>query len=212
MRRRLRFVLLSGVGLGALLLAAAGFLVYWFQFGPGFEREVDRLAALLEVRPGMTLAEIGAGRGRMAVLVARRIGSSGRLHATEIEGGKLDAIRSGASTAGLTNVTVFRAGADFSGLPEACCDAVYMRRVYHHFTDAEAMNKSIYSSLRPSGRLVIIDFLSPRWPFFLRHGIPADEVARQLRSTGFTLERRLEGWSPIDYCLVFRKPVAATSR
>ncbi len=210
MRRRLRFVLLSGAGLTALLLAAAGCFVYWFQFGPGFEQEVDRLAALLEVRPGMTLAEIGAGKGRMAVLVARRIGSSGRLYATEIEDGKLEAIRSAA--AGLTNVTVIHAGADSSGLPEACCDAVYMRRVYHHFTDAEAMNKSTYSSLRPSGRLVIIDFLSPRWLFFLRHGIPADEVARQLRSAGFTLERRLDGWSPIDYCLVFRRPLGATSQ
>jgi hypothetical protein len=53
---------------------------------------------------------------------------------------------------------------------------------------------------------VVIDFLSPRWLFWMRHGIRIDAVAGQVTSSGSRLEGRIESWSPIDYCLVFRKP------
>lgn len=190
------------LGLPALLVTAAGLAIFWSQFGPGLDREVSRLASLVELRPGMTVAEIGAGKGRMAVLVARRLGPSGRLYATEIEAAKLDAIRGAAAAAGLTNITVLEAGEHAANLPDACCDVIYMRRVYHHFTDAAAIDKTLYAALRPGGRLAIIDFLTPRWIFWTRHGIASDVVLAQLTPAGFTLERRVNGWSPIDYCLV----------
>jgi hypothetical protein len=44
--------------------------------------------------------------------------------------------------------------------------------------------------------------------FLFHHGIASDLVANQVTSAGFTLENRIERWSPIDYCLVFRKPPA----
>ena len=84
-----------------------------------------------------------------------------------------------------------------------------MRRTYHHFTRAADINKSLFAALRPGGRLAIIDFLSPRWLFFLRHGIPRNAVAREVVAAGFVLDRRIDRWSPIDYCLVFRKPPPA---
>jgi hypothetical protein len=46
--------------------------------------------------------------------------------------------------------------------------------------------------------------------FFLRHGIPSDLLIGQITAAGFTLERRIDGWSPIDYCLIFRKYGDAT--
>ena len=51
--------------------------------------------------------------------------------------------------------------------------------------------------------------LSPCWLFFLHHGIASDVVAGQVTAAGFALERRVDGWSPIDYCLMFRKPWAS---
>jgi SAM-dependent methyltransferase len=200
-------LLLLAAGLVALLAAIVGGAIFWSR-GPGLDGEVARLASLVNLRGGTSVAEIGAGGGRMAVRVAGRLGPSGRLYATEIEAGKRDAIRSAAAAAGLANIDVLEAGEHSAGLPEACCDLIYMRRVYHHFTDAASINKTLYAALRPGGRLAIIDFLSPRWVFWLRHGIPLDVVLGQITSAGFTLERRVEGWSPIDYCLVFRKPAA----
>lgn len=199
-------LLLVAAALCVGLLGAGSLAIYWFQFGPGLAREADRLASLLELRPGMTVAEIGAGSGRIAVHLARRLGPSGRLYATEIDAAKLEAIRSRAAAAGLAHVTAPLAGQRSTGLPDACCDVIYMRRVYHHLTDPAAINGSLYAALRPGGRLAVIDFLSPRWIFFLRHGIPAQVPLVQIPSAGFTLEQRIDGWSPIDYCLVFRKP------
>jgi ubiquinone/menaquinone biosynthesis C-methylase UbiE len=155
------------------------------------------------MQPGMTVAEIGAGRGRMAVLLARRLGPSSRIYATEIEPEKQNAIRSAA--AGLASFSVLPAAESSVNLPEACCDAIYLRRVYHHLSDSAAINRSLYLSLRAGGRLAIIDMLTPRWIFWTRHGIPAETVVAQVTAAGFRLERRVDRWSPIDYCLVFQK-------
>lgn len=203
--RRSGLLILVAV-LATLLLIAVGLAIFWFQYRPGLEGEADRLTLLLELRPGMTVAEIGAGKGGLAVRLARRLGPAGRLYATEIEAHKLQAIRSAAAADGLANITVLEAGEHSANLADSCCDAIYMRRVYHHLTDPSAINKTLYAALRPGGRLAVIDFLSPRWLFFLRHGIPPDVVVGRITSAGFSLDRRIEGWSPIDYCLVFRKP------
>lgn len=198
-------LLLLGAGALVLLVGVIVLAISWWSRGPGLDAEVSRLAFLVELRPGTTVADIGAGNGRMAVRVARRLGPSGRLYATEIEAGKLAAIRKAAAAAGVVNVAVLEAGERSTRLPDACCDVIYLRRVYHHLTDAAAINQSLYAALRPDGRLAVIDMLSPRWLFFLHHGIPADVVVSQLTAAGFVLDRRIVAWSPIDYCLIFRK-------
>ncbi|MEK7408174.1 MAG: methyltransferase domain-containing protein [Acidobacteriota bacterium] len=202
-RRWFRFLLVPAA-LFVALLGAAGFAVFWFQCGPGLAKEADRLASVVELRPGLTVADIGAGRGRIAVRLARRLGPSGRLYATELGAAKLETLRRAA--AGLANVSVLAASEHSTGLPDACCDVIYMRRVYHHLTDPAAVSKGLYAALRPGGRLAVIDMLSPRWIFFLHHGIPPDVPLGQLSAAGLVLDRRIDGWSPIDYCLVFRRP------
>jgi ubiquinone/menaquinone biosynthesis C-methylase UbiE len=204
MKRLRRFLL--WLGLGILVLGTAGLVLYWYQRGPGLAREVERLSELVAFRPGMTVADVGAGKGRMAALVARRLGAAGRLYATEIEAGKVEAIRRAAAEDGSGNIIAVHSGPRSTGLSDGCCDVVYMRRVYHHFSDREAMLRGLHAAVRPGGRLAVIDLPSPRWLFFLRHGIRADDLIRHLTSAGFVLERRVDGWSPIDYCVVFRKP------
>lgn len=204
MRRTAKRFLIVAAAVIVLLLAIAGAAAYWSEFGPGLDREVARLAALLELRPGMTVAEIGAGKGRMAVRMARRLGPSGRLYATEIDAGKLQAIRNAARRSGLDNITVVEGGERSTGLPAACCDVIYMRRVYHHFTDAAAMGKALHAALRPRGRLVVLDFLFTGWRIFPSHGVASESVVRELTQAGFTPERSIPRWSPIGYCAVFR--------
>ncbi len=210
MMSRRSCLLALAAGLAVFLLAASG-LVLWSQRGPGLRNEADRLASVIELRPGMTCAEIGAGRGRMAVRMAQHLGPSGHLYATEMEDEKLRAIRSAASDAGVANIAVIRAGEHSANLPDNCCDVIYMRRVYHHLSDAAAINRTLYNAIRPGGRLAVIDFLSPRWMLFLHHGIRSDVLVSQVTAAGFILERRIDGWSPIDYCLIFRKRVLSGS-
>ena len=200
-------ILVAAVVVLVLVAAAGAGVAWWFNRGPGFERECDRLAALAATRPGMVVADIGAGSGRMAASMAFRIGPSGRLFATEINEVLLQSIRERAAGQGLSNVTPILAGESTTGLAADCCDVIYMRRVYHHLTDARAVATSLYSSLRPGGRLVVIDMWTPDRLPFVRHGIPAETVRSGLERAGFQLERQIDRWSPIDYCLVFRKLV-----
>jgi ubiquinone/menaquinone biosynthesis C-methylase UbiE len=189
----------------------------------GAEAEADRLTALLALRPGMTLAEIGAGDGAMTLAVAVRVGADGRVYATEIEAEKQDAIRSAAREAGLANVTVLPAQLDATGLPSACCDAIFMRHVYHHLGEPAAIGRDLLRALRPGGVLVVVDF-PPTWylrpftpegvgPERSRHGIEPADALRELLAAGFGLSRRIEPWQerwlgPDSYALVLVRPAA----
>ena len=179
MLKKLRWPLL-------LLLALAGALyaigVYRDTY-PG--AEVTRLIELLELKPGTTVAEIGAGKGRMTVQVADYVGPAGHIYATELEGAILEELLNNTAAAGFPNITIVDGEEADTNLPVACCDAIFMSKVYHHFTDPPAMNRSIYEALRAGGRLAVIDFEPRVWRFWLSrpdgvpenrggHGMPLD--------------------------------------
>ncbi|MBI2186436.1 MAG: methyltransferase domain-containing protein [Acidobacteria bacterium] len=170
--------------------------------------EVSRLTELLSLRQGMTVAEIGAGTGWLTVEVARRVGQSGRVYSTELNADRLNDIRRAVVEAQLPNVTVLEAGEQATHLPPECCDAVFMRRVYHHLTAPAAILASIHEGLRLGGRLAIIDFrpdgLVGR---ITRMGVDRSEVIRAASAIGFELVASGE-WPGVDhYVVVFRKGV-----
>ena len=137
---------------GAVLVVAVLMLAGWDS-----ETEVDRLARLLDIRPSDTVADIGAGDGGLSIEVATVVGEAGQVFATERSPRRRDDIREAVAIAGLGNVTVVEAGEHETNLAPAGCDAIFMRRVYHHLTDAAAFNASLYASLKPGGRLAIIE-------------------------------------------------------
>jgi ubiquinone/menaquinone biosynthesis C-methylase UbiE len=188
------------------------------------QSEADRLADLLALERGMTVAEIGAGGGDFALAVAERVGPGGRVLATEIEAEQRDEIRAAAQDAGLANVEVLEAESAATGLPAACCDAVFMRHVYHHLTEPAAIDRDLLRALEPGGRLVVVDF-PPTWylrPFTpegvgeerSRHGIEPEAALQELVAAGFERIEVIDPWherwlGPDSYALVVRKPKAA---
>ena len=180
------------------------------------EVEVPQLAALLELKPGMTVADVGAGFGSSTVVFAKWIGS-GKVFATDIGQRQLRAIRDYVDKESLTNVTVIEGSAAATNLPPACCDALFMRDVYHHVTEVDAFNASLLASLKPGGRIAVIDF-APRPGSTLPSGVPANRgghgispavVVAELRAAGFTHLRTIESWPPGDketfHLSLFRK-------
>lgn len=192
--------------------------------GPGFRAsgpELPRLRHVLAIAPGRSVADVGAGRGELTVALATEVGPSGRVYSTEIDPESLEQIRAAVAAARLENVTLVQARADETGLPVSCCDAIVLRRVYHHLTDSAATNASLLRSLRPGGVLAVIDFpplLSWLWPWPPAgvpgsrggHGIDARLVTDEVGSSGFELVQVIEDWPgrwPLaSYCVVFRKP------
>jgi tRNA A58 N-methylase Trm61 len=179
-----------------------------------FAVDAARLARALELAAGQTVGDIGAGSGELTVELARMVGRTGRLYATELESDKLRAIRRAADKAELKNVTVVEAHATRTNLQDRCCDALVMRLVYHHIKNPSLMNQSLYGSLKPGGRLAIIDFppdgeesTDPsRRADGGHHGVTSRTAIRELRQAGFELVTVDEGSGSRRYMVVMRRP------
>jgi SAM-dependent methyltransferase len=194
--------------------------------GAGFRLdgpEMPRLREVLTLRPGMSVADVGAGRGELTVALAAEVGPSGQVLSTDIDPKALEQIRARVAAAALRNVTVVQAHASDTGLPLNCCDAVILRRVYHHLSDPAATNVDLLRAVRRGGVLAIIDFppmFSWLWPWAPKdtpgnrtgHGVAASLVVDEVTAGGFTLVKVIEDWpgrGPLkSYCAIFRKPEA----
>lgn len=103
-----------------------------------------------------------------------------------------------------------------TNLPDACCDALFSRVVYHHLTDPAAINADIRRALRPGGRLLIIDFEPGGIMNWIGrpetadrhggHGTPKETVVREVTAAGFELVRGPASWRGRTYGVVFRRP------
>ena len=100
----------------------------------------------------------------------------------------MSALRDSVQRERLNNVTVLEGGASATNLPPLCCDAILVRDAYHHFTNPDDMVKSLAASLKPGGRLTVIDF-PPRpnseVPAGVRanrggHGVPPQVVQQEV--------------------------------
>jgi ubiquinone/menaquinone biosynthesis C-methylase UbiE len=179
-----------------------------------FTSDAKRLVPVIELHEGQTVADIGAGSGRLAVELAREVGPSGRVYATELEEDRRRAIREAAKSAGLRNVTVVEAHATRTNLPERCCDALVMRRVYHHIGNPSLMNASMLASLKPGGFLAVIDFAPDSTESAdpngrdtgEQHGITPATVARELGQAGFEVVTVEKGEGSDRYLVVARRP------
>lgn len=165
------------------------------------ELELPYLVDVLRLKPGMTVADVGAGFGAHTVVLGKWIGA-GKVFATDVGQRQLTVIREYAVTEGLKNVTVLEGGVASTNLPPACCDAIFMRDVYHHITAVDGFTKSLFASLKPGGRLAILDFVpSPgsKLPAGVPenrkgHGIPTIVVEDELKAAGFTHLQTVDRW------------------
>lgn len=178
-------------------------------------RDLQRLVEALSIEPGMRVGEIGAGGGELTVLMAGHVGANGHIYSTEISDDRLDDIRQAVEDASLGNVTVLRAGTNATNLDAGCCDAIFMRNVYHHFEDPASINRSLFASLKPGGRLGVIDF-APRGGRDASsaaerdadgtHGVRAEVVATELEAAGFERVRVDDGGGMRGFLVVVRRP------
>jgi len=204
--------------------ALAGAIVISSLLASGAESETDRLVDLLHLTSTSAVADVGAGSGAFSVMMAERLGPKATVYSTEIDPKLLDKIRSAARKADVYNLIVIAGAKDDTHLPANCCDAIFLRRVYHHITDPTAMDHSLFRALRPGGRLAIIDFEPWQKPKEKAppgvpadrggHGSPKPIVMKELTQAGFewisTTEWPVSG-DVTHFCMLFRKPSATAA-
>ena len=181
------------------------------------ELEGPQLAAVLGLRPGMNVADVGAGFGAMTVVLGKSL-TSGQMFATDIGTRQLKVIREYVKGEGLANVIVVESTNESTNLPVACCDAVFLRLVYHHVAAVEPFNRSLTAALKPGGRLAIIDSVptpGSKLPHGVPanrggHGVPVDVVINEMKAAGLNHVRTIGKWPPGDkapgFLILFDKP------
>ncbi len=129
----------------------------------------DDVLAVLRLKPGWTVADIGAGTGYFTVPIARSIGSRGRVFAVDVAPEMLDRIRAKLSELNLQNVDCLEGEASATGIGSQACDFVFMANVWHEFDDLAAVLAEAARILKPGGHIAILDWRADVEP---EHGPP----------------------------------------
>ncbi|MFN3370585.1 MAG: class I SAM-dependent methyltransferase [Sphingomonadaceae bacterium] len=144
-------------------------------------REAETVFGHLAIRPGLTVADIGAGSGYYTVRLAPAVLPGGRVFANDIMPDYLNRLRRRVSEAGLTNVEFILGDAGDAKLPQASTDIALMVHMYHEIEDPYQLLWRLHDSLKPGGRVAIIDADRPT----SRHGTPPSLLRCELAAAGF---------------------------
>ncbi|OLD47346.1 MAG: hypothetical protein AUI63_04155 [Gemmatimonadetes bacterium 13_1_40CM_2_60_3] len=194
-------------------LVCAAAVVFGAQVRGDATEEIKRLAELMGWKAGTVVADIGAGDGKYTLAAVELVGASGKVFATEIDGKKLAELREEVAKRKLGNVIVEESKEAETNLPAGCCDAIFLRRVYHHLTKPTEFDASLVRSLKSGGRLAIIDF-APRAGLEPvegvpsnrgGHGIPQKIAIEELSAAGLQVEKIVNDWPEDSYCVLFVK-------
>lgn len=158
------------------------------------------------VQKGMTIADIGAGTGYFTIRLARRVGPEGMVYANDVQPEMLDRIREKSQKLDLKNIeTVLGTEAD-PKLPAGKMDLVLLVDVYHEFSQPQRMLQAIRASLKPDGRLVLLEYRKedPTIPIRPDHKMSIPEVKTEVEAEGFKLQK-VEDTLPRQHLFVFVK-------
>ncbi|QRN98257.1 methyltransferase domain-containing protein [Archangium violaceum] len=163
----------------------------------------DEVVAALALPEDAKVADIGAGTGYFAVRLARAV-PKGRVYGVDIEPDMVRYLGERAKRENLSNLEPVLGGAEEPRLPEPV-DVALIVDTYHHFGDRVAYLRRVGESLRPGGRVVIIDYRkeSAKGPP-AEHKLSPEQVERELGSVGFRLSGRHD-FLPYQYFLVFER-------
>ncbi|HTB20400.1 MAG TPA: class I SAM-dependent methyltransferase [Bryobacteraceae bacterium] len=179
---------------------------------PEREKEENPEGALdaLGIRPGMVVADVGAGTGYMSLRLAKRVGPTGKVYANDLQPEMLRRLRENAVQAGLTNIETVQGEEADPKLPLGRMDLVLLVDVYHEFSKPREMIDKIREALKPDGRLVLLEYRKedPSVPIRLEHKMTVAEVKAELEPQGFLMSQVIETL-PRQHILILTKAASA---
>ena len=170
-----------------------------------------RITKHVGIRPGMAVADIGAGTGLFLDFFCKGITDEGLLFAVDIAPKFIKHLRERSARKNHTQVLAIQCTGTSTRLPTACVDIAFACDTYHHFEYPKSTLASLYSAIKPGGHLVIVDFeriegVSRKWTMdHVRCG--KGKVIEEITAAGFKLieEVKVKGLKE-NYFLRFQRP------
>jgi len=169
------------------------------------EESPSKAIEALELKPGMVVADIGAGSGYYTSRISKRLGPTGRVYATDIQPGMIELVNRRVASEGLTNVTTILGTMEDPKLPPRSVDLAIMVDVYHELQQPQLFLQRLKDTFKPGGRLVLLEFRKEdaSVPILEVHKMSVAEVKAELEAEGFALERVIDVL-PWQHILVLR--------
>jgi predicted methyltransferase len=169
----------------------------------------------LRVKPGHRVADIGCGFGYFTFRLAARVGAEGKVYAVDIDKEAIDRVRRRKESEKIEQVEPILGESADPRLPNDL-DAVLIVDSYHEFREYNQIAQAVFRSLKPGGRLVIIDGEGPagrpRTEYHRLHTIPAELVREEVTRNGFVFKESRPGFYDAEYgkkfyFLIFERPL-----
>jgi tRNA A58 N-methylase Trm61 len=169
------------------------------------EEEPEKALAALEIAHGSVVADIGAGVGYFTWRLADVVGPTGKVYANDIQPEMIRMLTRNIKDRGLKNVEPVLGKIDDPRLPKGAVDLALLVDVYHEFSEPQKMLDHIRESLKPDGRLVLLEYRKedPKVPIRPEHKMSVSEVKAEVEPEGFKLDKVLE-ILPRQHILIFR--------
>ncbi|MBI4604149.1 MAG: methyltransferase domain-containing protein [Planctomycetes bacterium] len=172
----------------------------------------EKVLEALAIAEGATVADVGAGAGYFTLRLARRVGPTGRVLATDLQEEMLELLRGRIAEAGLKNVEAVLATETDPKLPEGAVDLALLVDVYHELARPAEALAGLLKSLRPAadgkrpGRLVLVEYRGedPSVPIKALHRTTVQQVRSEIEPAGFKLVE-VKGFLPHQHVLVFER-------
>jgi len=181
------------------------------NFAEGWEKRLNRLQPpkkimdAIGLKPGMTIGDIGAGRGRFTVWFADRVSESGKVYANDINQRALRYLSKRCKRHGFKNVIPCLGKVVDPNIPEGALDIAFMINVYHHLDKPIELLANIIPTLKPDGILVIVEH-DPIKSGWTTESTAKKKVIEQAVQAGYELIK-IEDFLPNDYIYFFQPKV-----
>jgi ubiquinone/menaquinone biosynthesis C-methylase UbiE len=170
------------------------------------EEQPEKAILALHLKPGMLVGDVGAGTGFYSLRLARAVAPGGVVYAEDIQPGMLARLNSNATAEHVGNVVTVLGTETDPRLPAGKLDMVLLVDVYHEFSRPQRMLDRIRDSLKPDGRLVLLEFRKedPSVPIRPEHKMSVDEVRAEVTPEGYQFEEVVDTL-PWQHIIFFRK-------
>ena len=162
------------------------------------EREQEEASELmrkeLQLKPGMTVCDMGSGNGYHTIPMAKAVAPGGKTFAVDIQKEMIEFLEMRAKAENISNITPVLNTEDDPKLPAASCDLILLVDVYHEFSKPKEMLAGMKKALKPKGQIVLVEFRAEdeTVPIKPEHKMSKDQIMKELTAGGFKLARSFD--------------------